>query len=312
MYDREYEYVLAISQAGTLSKAAIQLGVSQPALSRFLQREEAAVGTKLFQKIDARMVLTYAGEYYVENVKQILALQNQMLTTIQDIAKADKGRVRIGVPSIRRPYTIFSVIPKFKQLYPSVDIVLNENDSNTLEEMLENLSLDIIAVNTTRSKDEFVFEKIADEEYVLAVHSSSPLLQEAAKKKDFKYPVITMQQLEGQSMVILDAGHRIRQFTDSILEDNRIRYTVSMQARTLDSALEAVASNLGCTFTPEVLLAYIRGSKNIRYLSLDAPNTQYEFGLFTRKGAYLPPSMKDFIQIFKENYQKETQGYYHE
>ena len=78
MLNREYEYVSAIAREGTLSGAAVQLGVSQPALTRFLQREEGELGTALFQRIDNRMVLTYAGECYLEHIKQIFAIQAHM------------------------------------------------------------------------------------------------------------------------------------------------------------------------------------------------------------------------------------------
>ena len=110
---------------------------------------------------------------------------------------------------------------------------------------------------------------------------------------------------------MLGKEHRIRQFADGVLDANRIGYTVSMHSRTLDGALEAVANGLGCTFTPEVLLSYIRGSKHIRYLSLDTPGTEYEFCLVYRKGAYLPPSTKEFLQMFETAFhEQEAVSYY--
>jgi DNA-binding transcriptional LysR family regulator len=306
MNNREYEYVSAISKAGTLSKAAVELGISQPALTRFLQKEEAEIGTKLFQKIGNRLVLTYAGECYMEHAEQILSIQKKMMTTIHDIAQMDMGRIRIGVPSIRCPYTIFSVIPEYKKKFPSIDIALHENGSNQLEEALKNLSLDVIAVNITKQKDDFLYNKIANEEYVLAVPAGHPLCREARQDPDRKYPVISPSQMEGLGFIMLERGHRIRQFADTLLDSNHVRWDLSMKARTLETALASVSCGLGCTFSPEVPLRYIRGGKNIRYLSLEAPDTQYEFCLLTRKGAYLPPYMKAFIQIFCDNYEQMT------
>lgn len=312
MYNREYEYVMAIAREGNLSKAAVSLGVSQPALTRFLQREEADVGTKLFQKVGGKMALTYAGECYISHVQEILALQTRMMTTIQDISKEEKGRLRIGVPAIRRPYTIFAVIPRFRQKYPSIDITMNENGSNQLEEMLANLELDVIAVNVVKQKDNFVYHKIADEEFVLAVPAASPLLEQAQVQEGHKYPVIHPDQLRSESFILLNTAHRIRQFADRLFTTQKIDYKTSMVARSLESALEAVSVNLGITFTPEIPLKYVRNSQNIRYLSLDVPNNHYEFDLVFRKGTYLTPSMQDFIDIFTENYTQEMQGYYNE
>lgn len=312
MLNREYEYVSAIAREGTLSSAAVQLGVSQPALTRFLKKEEGELGVSLFQRIDNRMVLTYAGECYLDHIKQIFAIQAHMMATLDDIAKMDHGRLRVGIPGIRRPFTIFSVIPQFKKKYPAIDLTLSEAASNNLEAMLEELSLDCIAVNVTKKRDEFEYIPVAKEEYVLAVHKDHPLLQQAERSDRFKYPVIRPQQLAGSAFIMLSKAHRIRQFADTILDGNKVDYTVSMSSRTLDGALEAVANGLGCTFTPEVMLSYIRGSKNIRYLSLDAPGTGYEFSLLYRKGAYLPPSTQDFMEMFQTAFlhQSENEVYY--
>ncbi|MGE4276968.1 MAG: LysR family transcriptional regulator [Lawsonibacter sp.] len=305
MYDREYKYVAAIARMGTLSGAAAELGVSQPALSRFLKNEEIALGTALFQRIYNRMELTYAGECYMESAEQILAIQARMQATIHDIAQMDRGRLRVGIPGIRRPFTIFSVIPQFKEKYPSIDLTLNECSSNTLEAMLESLELDCIAVNVVRKKDIFEYVPIAKEHYVLAVHADSPLYRMAQKRTGYPYPVIRPEQLENTALILLGKEHRIRQFADTVLNGRKIVYTVSMHSRTLDGALEAVANGLGATFTPETLLPYIRGFRALRYLSLDVPGTEYEFSLLYRKGAYLPPSTKDFMQMFQEAFRRQ-------
>ena len=317
MLNREYEYVAAIAQEGTLSGAAMQLGVSQPALTRFLKKEEAELGTALFQRINSRMVLTYAGECYLDYIEQIFSLQKRMMATLRDIAKADLGRLRVGITGIRRPFTIFSVIPQFKQKYPDVDLTLSECASDDLERMLEELTLDCIAVNVTKRRDEFEYIPIAQEEYVLAVHKDDPLLKKAKKVDRCKYPAVKPQQLANSSFIMLSRHHRIRQFADSILEGHKVPYHISMTSRNLDSALEAVANNLGCAFTPEIQLAYIRGSKDIRYLSIDTPGTAYQFCLAYRKGAYLQPCTKDFMEMFRTAFQEQSarelsEGFYDE
>ncbi|MCI9242747.1 MAG: LysR family transcriptional regulator substrate-binding protein, partial [Lawsonibacter sp.] len=258
--------------------------------------------------IDNRMVLTYAGECYLEHIKQIFAIQAHMRAELDDIARMDRGRLRVGITGIRRPFTIFSVIPQFKKKYPNIALTLNEFGSDKLEEMLEGLELDCIAVNITKKRDCFEYLPVARQEYVLAVHKDHPLVQAAEHSERFKYPVVHPGQLEGCSFVLLSKSHRIRQFADSILDGNRISYSISMQSRTLDGALEAVANGLGCTFTPEVMSSYIRGSQNIRCLSLDTPGTGYDFCLLYRKGAYLPPSTEDFLTMFREAFQREREG----
>ena len=59
---RDYTYVQGIAQWGNISKAAEALYISQPSLSKFLQKLEDQVGTPLFKRVNKRMIPTYAGE----------------------------------------------------------------------------------------------------------------------------------------------------------------------------------------------------------------------------------------------------------
>ena len=309
MTERKYEYIMAIVNTGTLSKAAIALGVSQPALSQFLQKEEALVGSKIFQKIDNRMVLTYAGECYVEYTKKILALQNEMMTTLEDIARSEKGRIRIGIPTIRRPYTILSVIPAFREKYPDIDIMLTENNSSILEKMLEEMQLDVIAVDVAKYNQNFTYRQIAQEEIVLAVPADHPLVRQAKKTESRRYPAVKPEDLATHSFIFLPPGSRNREFAERILVTGKIECRTAMVAKTLESALEAVSVGLGITFTPEVPLSYIRNSRNLRYLSVESPHNQYDFDLVFRRNAYISPGLKDFSNIFIQNYHKEKSSY---
>ena len=68
---KELTYVLAVAEEGNVSKAAEILYISQPSLSRYIRDLQARLGVQLFQRINNRLVLTYAGEKYVETSKQI-------------------------------------------------------------------------------------------------------------------------------------------------------------------------------------------------------------------------------------------------
>lgn len=89
---RELRYVVAIAESGTISKAADTLYVAQPSLSKFLQNVERDLGVKLFERINRRMILTAAGEQYVQTAYRILALKNQLQNSMNDRARLRLGR----------------------------------------------------------------------------------------------------------------------------------------------------------------------------------------------------------------------------
>ena len=85
---RDFEYITAIAQYGSISKASEALFLSQPTLSKFLQRVEKEVGLPLFHRVGKKFVPTPAGEIYVARSKSILELEQQMLK-----AQAHKAKI---------------------------------------------------------------------------------------------------------------------------------------------------------------------------------------------------------------------------
>jgi len=71
---RDFEYIIEIANQRSISKAATSLFVSQPALSKYVQRMEESLGVRLFQRVGKQFILTYAGERCVEKARQILSL----------------------------------------------------------------------------------------------------------------------------------------------------------------------------------------------------------------------------------------------
>lgn len=96
---KELTYVLALARNESITKAAQELYLTQPALTRFLQRLESSVGQPLFCRLGNRLVPTYAGEKYIERAQEILFLKKQLDEEMQDIAQNHRGQLRIGFQS---------------------------------------------------------------------------------------------------------------------------------------------------------------------------------------------------------------------
>lgn len=80
-----YEYFVAIVEAGSLTKAAEHLYVSQPSLSQYLKRLEASLGVELFDRSTSPLRLTYTGERYYQYVLQMMKLDENVRREFQDI-----------------------------------------------------------------------------------------------------------------------------------------------------------------------------------------------------------------------------------
>ena len=140
---KELEYVVAVAEEGSISKAAERLYMAQSSLSQFISRYEAELNTRLFVRTAGGVRLTQSGEVFVRNARQMLAQYRGMKEELMDMALPSRGRIEFGISSYRGSYLIPRVLRQFQKQYPNVEVVIHEHDSSALEKKLAAGELDI-------------------------------------------------------------------------------------------------------------------------------------------------------------------------
>lgn len=118
--------LLAVADAGSLTAAAGQLGLAQPALSQALKRLEGELGVRLFDRSRRGAVLTAAGRAIIDDVRASMALADSARLRAQAIAAGKAGRLHIGFVT----HAVYDVLPATLRLqrahFPGVEVVLSE------------------------------------------------------------------------------------------------------------------------------------------------------------------------------------------
>lgn len=118
---RDFQYISEIARYGSISKAAEALYISQPTLTKFLQRVERETGVPLFHRAGKKLLPTPAGEVYVEKARSI----------------------RLGTTAGRADHTVSAILPRFARQYPGVRVLLTMGHTQQLLRMIYNNELDI-------------------------------------------------------------------------------------------------------------------------------------------------------------------------
>lgn len=103
---KEARYILAIAKHKSIGKAAESLFISQPSLSRYIKDLENRLGVQLFQRINNRLILTHAGEKYVETAKKITEMYTDLEKDLSGINEELSGRLRVGCAVLRMSYNM--------------------------------------------------------------------------------------------------------------------------------------------------------------------------------------------------------------
>lgn len=298
---KELQYVLCIAKNNSISKAARELYISQPSLSKYLQNLERNLDIKLFERMGNNFILTYAGERYIKCAREILRMKKDLDDEFFDIVNHKKGRLNIACSIVRSPYLIPETVPKFKEKYPNVDInFLEETESNKLDKLLINGEADIAIFNYSRNNSMLDCELIKDEEITLAVSRNHPLANEGKQIEECKFPWIDIKRFKEDNFVINYAEQKSGEMAENVFDKLNIKPKVILKTRSVECAIRLASYGFGVSFASETHLKYIDLEKPPIYFSIGDPKITTNLFAVYRKNSYLPQYVQDYINIVKE------------
>jgi DNA-binding transcriptional LysR family regulator len=296
---KELQYIASIARNQGITKAAQELFISQPSLSKYLQNLEADLGIKLFNRLGNRFVLTYAGERYVDYAKRILLVKKDLDEELNDISSLNKGRLNIAFPIIRGSYMVPASLPAFKEMYPNVEVNLREESSLVLEKLLLSGEADIAIFNHPIKHPELDYEVLSKEEIVLAVSKDHPLVNCGRLVEDGKFPWIDIKLFENDDFILHFPDQRTGQIAEQIFANAKITPNVVLRTRSIEGAVRLASSGFGLCFVAATHLKFIYLKTVPAYFSIGNRKTEVELVVAFRKGVYLPQYTQDYIKIVK-------------
>ncbi len=297
---RELSYIVAIARHQSVTKAANELYVTQPTLSKFVQNLEKHLGQPVFRRLGNRFLLTYAGERYVRRASEMLAIKRQLDQELQDIIRKDMGELNLAFPLMRGTYMLPETLPPFRALYPGVRMNIYEANSDDLESMILQGSVDLAFFNVPVRSPDVSFKVIRAEEFVLVMAPDHRLAKRGRKRPGCKFPWMDLKLLRGETFILQLPEQRSRQTVERLVREARIELENVLQMRNIFAAVKLAASGYGMAFVSEAHLRHIGSDPAPAVFSVGNPSTQTDFVAAYRRGVYLPQYARDFIEIVKE------------
>lgn len=144
METRVLKYFITVANLGNVTKAAEQLHITQPTLSRQINELEKEIGVELFDRTNHRLVLTKAGALFQQRAQMILNFVSQTQSELQNQSNDLSGTIRLGcVESSVSPFAM-KMVQKMQDTYPNVRFDIYTANGNDLKEKLDQNLLDLI------------------------------------------------------------------------------------------------------------------------------------------------------------------------
>lgn len=261
---RDLKYLVALADHRHFGKAAAACFVSQPTLSTQIRKLEEELGLPLVERAPRKVMLTPAGVDAAARARVIVAEVEQMKEAARRSRDPEAGAVRLGIFPTLGPYLLPHVIPRIRERFPQLELLLVEEKSDVLLARLREGKLDAALLALPVLDDQLHTEFLFEEPFLLAVSAQHPL----ANRRQ-----LDVQELSAQRLLLLEDGHCLR---DQALEVCRLfgaNEKSEFRATSLETLRQMVAADVGITFMPTLSVKPpVPRSDNIRLLDLVGDN----------------------------------------
>lgn len=186
----QLEQLLAIAEAGTISKAAENLHISQPGLTRSIQRLEDELNLTLFDRKKNRVTLNDNGLLAVECAKKVLEEKNNMILQLQ---RYDRSKRTINIGSCA-PAPIWGLTSIFHKLYPEMKITDEITGQKELIQGLQNHQYSIIVLDYPIEDEQYICLELFKENLYISVPPAHPIAL---------FKETTFSELDGENILLL-------------------------------------------------------------------------------------------------------------
>lgn len=261
---KQLKYVQVLAHEGTFSKAAEVLNISQPSLSQYIKKIEAQVGMKLFDRAGGDVRVTDAGRVYIEIGRKILDLEHQMEISFSDISDRKRGSLIVGASPYRSAGMMPLIAKHFQEIYPGMHIVVKEGTTSELIEGMEHGEYDLCLTMLPVDERVFCYEKVMEEELILAVPASFPQFS-AEKVEGRKYCAIDVKFIDGQSFVMITETQVMQRELENLCMDFDLKLQKAAVVKSLEAQIAMVRAGVGMALVPTGIESFVAKDEVVFY-----------------------------------------------
>lgn len=299
---RQLQYICAVAEHESITKAAQSLFISQPSLSHFIAKTEEELGVKLFDRSSSPISLTFAGERYVKDAKQILKINEQMCKQFRDISQSMIGRLRVGMPHERAAYMLPLIMPKYSKEFPGIEIQLYTAGGQGLYDALNKGQIDFMIWPYQVLEKGFASSHIYEEELLLIARKGQI---RAYHLMDGQKNTVDLEKLRDERFIVLRKGHVTRTAVDLLFQEKRFTQPVLMETHSNITCLRLAATGFGLAIVPRMTTELAKCKDDYEVFSIGIPPVTWDVIAIYRANSYIGVAEKGFFDISKRIFEAE-------
>lgn len=280
-----------VAELGSFTKAAEQLGYSQPSISFQIKQLEEEFGCLLFERINHTITLTEKGHELVYCAHQIRALTDSFKESVAENDECS-GHIHIVTPDSVCEEMINSHYIDFHNRYPDISIRFSTGDSAVMLDMLDHNEADVII-----TLDNHLYNKdyIIAKEQQLSMHFVTARNSKFANRKN-----LSIKDIINEPFILTEHGQGYRRVFDRELAKKSLEITPFLEIGRTDMITSMLTQSNMISYLPDFVTQPLIDSGELCYLDVRDLNIDIWKQLIYHKNKWMSKSLKAFIEYVKE------------
>jgi DNA-binding transcriptional LysR family regulator len=291
---RHLRAFVTVVEQGTVSKAALQLHITQPALSRQIGDIEAGLGVMLFDRVGRRLVLTGAGEQLLEHCRSLLDYAGALNERAQLLRRGDSGLLKVAASPQLIENVLATFLHRYAECYPDVKVQLFEAVGLDVPAMLERgkVHLGVSLIRSVRTNNRHLAcYPLPPIEFLAASHRSLPLGHRGS---------IDILALAAHPLSLLDSGFGTRTTFDAACRLAGLEQNIFLESRAPHTLL-ALAEAGHCVAIVPSFVRLHHYALRIQQITYERKPLREPRAVFWNKQRTFPPYAESFCKLLNEH-----------
>ncbi|MCD8552658.1 LysR family transcriptional regulator [Seleniivibrio sp.] len=289
---RNIRAFVEVVRQGGFSNAAKRVFATQSTVSKAVKQLEDELGVLLLDRIGHSVKMTQAGEVVFRRGCAMLDHVVEMQSELEELRGMKRGTLRMGFPLLGSNTLFADIFAVFRQKYPHIEIQMVEQGGKRLEEMLLAGELDLAASLLPVDSEELDWQEVRSEPMDLLVANDHPLADEK---------IVGFSDLKEYPFILYAHGFALNPMILEACKGKGFTPVIAAQSSQIEFIIGLVAAKLGIALLPRMIAAQHPHPKT-RLVPVGDPSIFWRMSLMWRKGAYLPPAARAWLELTKAHW----------
>ena len=290
-----YHIFYVVANTGNISKAARELYISQPAISKSIQKLEESLGCRLFLRSSKGVQLTEEGALLYEHVSSAFETLTTGEEKLRQFLDLGVGHLRIGVSSTLCKYVLLPYLQAFIHEHPHIHISISCRSTNETLQMIDANQIDIGLVGRPASLRQLHFDFVEEVEDIFVAteeYMHNLCLRGVGQSELF----------EQATLMLLDQNNLSRQYIDQYFASHQIQITDIIEVSNMDLLIDFAKISLGVSCVIRRFVENELAGGTLIELPLASPVPKREIGFVYNASHPQSHAMKTFIEFYSASH----------